>query len=144
MRSAKQQQWHTRVKLRIIFINEAFIFPHFHRCISVHILILGRPISHWWGTHESWILFFFTWQICMFDTLVLGLFLSDFVRVKENVSPTQAVYFNISTGNIWPNYLFNHYSCLSTFDFFIPIIRYRCYVNRANADIFPLSRVNAG
>ena len=38
----------------------------------------------------------------MFDKLLLGKILSDFVRVKSNVSPRLFTYFPYSKGNFWP------------------------------------------
>ena len=43
MSSAKEQRLRSCVKPRVIFKKEAFIF--LHRCISVHILVLGSPTS---------------------------------------------------------------------------------------------------
>ena len=37
-------EWYP-LNLVSFYIKEAFIFPHFHRCISVYFLITGRPTS---------------------------------------------------------------------------------------------------
>ena len=80
-------------------IASLFSPPHFHRCASAcmcawheYILIIGKTLSL---AIDSWVLLrkrilprycvFKTCKIYKFDTPVLGQFLSDFVRVKNNV-----------------------------------------------------------